>query len=153
MATLHEKQDGLLCPNCGCEHTYSVRSIEKTVRVGNDTVTLAVIAGVCQVWGEEALDDAATPVSTTRYNRCALALSNICKLLVMRISYVHNFPFTEPEEKEAIPCVAISKLCTTLHRLSPKMKFKQRRSNSCEKSAALPNHLRPTKLLSLRLSR
>jgi len=60
MATLHEKLDGLLCPNCGRENTYSVRSIEKTLRVGNDTVTVAVIAGVCQVCGEEALDDAAT---------------------------------------------------------------------------------------------
>jgi YgiT-type zinc finger domain-containing protein len=60
LATLAEKLEGLTCPNCGHENTYTIRQIDKTLRVGHDTVTVQVIAGVCSYCGEEALDDAAT---------------------------------------------------------------------------------------------
>ncbi len=60
MATLGEKLEGIVCPNCGHEDTYAIRQIDKTVRVGQDTVTVRIIAGVCSYCGEEALDDAAT---------------------------------------------------------------------------------------------
>ncbi len=60
MATLEEKLEGIICPTCGHENTYVVREIAKTLRVGQDTVTVRVVAGVCSFCGEEALDDTAT---------------------------------------------------------------------------------------------
>ena len=60
MATLAEKLAGLHCPRCGCEYTYVIRDVEYTVRVGHDTVTVTVTAGVCANCGETIFDSAAT---------------------------------------------------------------------------------------------
>lgn len=60
MTTLQELIDGLQCPRCGNIDTYIVRDIERTERVGNNTVSVALTVGECQVCGEQALDDLAT---------------------------------------------------------------------------------------------
>ena len=60
MATLTEKLEGLQCPRCGREDTYVAREVEHTERVGHDTVTVTITAGVCTNCGERALDSAAT---------------------------------------------------------------------------------------------
>lgn len=60
MATLAEKLEGLQCPRCGRENTYVAREVEHTERVGHDTVTVTITAGVCANCGERALDSAAT---------------------------------------------------------------------------------------------
>ncbi len=60
MATLEEKLVGLQCPRCGRENTYVPRDIEYTAKVGGNTVTMTVRAGVCTNCGEQLLDTAAT---------------------------------------------------------------------------------------------
>ncbi|HEX6796195.1 MAG TPA: YgiT-type zinc finger protein [Ktedonobacterales bacterium] len=60
MATLAEKLAGLQCPRCGREDTYAIRDVEYTARVGHDTVTVIVMAGVCTNCGETVFDSAAT---------------------------------------------------------------------------------------------
>jgi YgiT-type zinc finger domain-containing protein len=59
MATLAEKLEGLQCPRCGHEHTYVVRDVEHTEKVGHDTVTVTITVGVCTNCGEQALDSVA----------------------------------------------------------------------------------------------
>jgi YgiT-type zinc finger domain-containing protein len=60
MATLEEKLAGLQCPRCGRENTYVPREIEYTAKVGGNTVTVTIRAGVCTVCGEQLLDTTAT---------------------------------------------------------------------------------------------
>lgn len=60
MATLEEKLTGLQCPRCGKENTYVARDVEYTAKVGSDTVTVMIRAGVCSNCGEQLLDTAAT---------------------------------------------------------------------------------------------
>jgi YgiT-type zinc finger domain-containing protein len=60
MTGLVEKLDGLQCPRCGRDNTYVVREIEHTAKVGNNTVTVQIQAGVCTNCGEQLLDMQAT---------------------------------------------------------------------------------------------
>lgn len=59
MPSLAAMIEGLQCPRCGREDTYVIREIDHTERVGHNTVTVTVTAGVCTNCGETALDDAA----------------------------------------------------------------------------------------------
>lgn len=60
MPTLAELLEGLQCPRCGRENTYAIRTVEHTEKVGPDTVTVTVEAGVCTNCDERLLDSAAT---------------------------------------------------------------------------------------------
>ena len=60
MATLAEKLEGLQCPRCGRVDTYVIRDVEHTEKVGDNTVTVMITAGVCTNCWEQALDSAAT---------------------------------------------------------------------------------------------
>lgn len=60
MATLDEKLARLQCPRCGRKNTYVPRETEYTARVGDDTVTVTIRAGVCTNCGEQLLDTTAT---------------------------------------------------------------------------------------------
>lgn len=60
MPALEDLLEGLQCPRCGHENTYAPREIDFTTKVGNNTVTVTVTAGVCAVCGEQLLDTAAT---------------------------------------------------------------------------------------------
>jgi len=60
MATLEEKLTGLQCPRCGRENTYAPREVEYTAKVGGDTVTVTIRAGICTNCGGQLLDTAAT---------------------------------------------------------------------------------------------
>lgn len=60
MSTLEEKLAVLQCPRCGREGTYVPREIEYTAKVGSDTVTVMITAGVCTNCGEQLLDTVAT---------------------------------------------------------------------------------------------
>jgi len=60
MMTLKEKLAGLQCPRCGRENTYAPRDIEYTVKIGTDTVMVALRAGVCTNCSEHLLDTVAT---------------------------------------------------------------------------------------------
>jgi hypothetical protein len=59
MATLAELIAGLQCPRCGHDDTYVICNIERTERVGNNTLTIPLTVGECTICGEQALDDAA----------------------------------------------------------------------------------------------
>lgn len=60
MFTLEEKLTAVQCPRCGRVNTYVVRDIEFTAKVGTDTVTVPIRAGVCTNCGEQLLDSTAT---------------------------------------------------------------------------------------------
>lgn len=59
MTTLAELITDLHCPRCGHDDTYIIRDIERTERVGDDTITIPLTVGECTVCGERALDDVA----------------------------------------------------------------------------------------------
>lgn len=58
--TLAELLEGLHCPRCGRENTYVIRTIEHTEKVGLNTVTVTIEAGVCTNCDEHVLDATAT---------------------------------------------------------------------------------------------
>jgi YgiT-type zinc finger domain-containing protein len=60
MVARAELLEGLQCPRCGRKNTYVIRTIEDTEKVGPDTVTVSVEAGVCTTCDERLLDSAAT---------------------------------------------------------------------------------------------
>ncbi len=56
MPKLEDMIAGLQCPICGHVNTYEIRDVDVTFKVGGDTVTVTVRAGVCHVCGERAFD-------------------------------------------------------------------------------------------------
>ncbi len=85
MPKLDELLEGLQCPRCGHENTYVPRSVDFTAKVGNDTVTVRVIAGVCTNCGEQLLDSAATQKVSDAVRR--LQEGNISDLVHMGEAY------------------------------------------------------------------
>ena len=57
---LAELLEGVMCPRCGREDTYVIKTIEHTEKIGPDTVSILVEAGVCTNCDERLLDAAAT---------------------------------------------------------------------------------------------
>jgi YgiT-type zinc finger domain-containing protein len=60
MPQLEDMIANLQCPICGQINTYTIKDIDVTYKVGQDTVTVNVHAGVCAVCGEHAYDAAAS---------------------------------------------------------------------------------------------
>lgn len=56
MAQLEEMLEGLQCPICGHENSYHIADVDVTYKVGENTVTINIHAGVCQICGEHAYD-------------------------------------------------------------------------------------------------
>ena len=60
MPSLEEMIADLQCPICGHVNTYTLKDIDVPYKIGNDTVTVTVRAGVCSVCGEHAYNAAAS---------------------------------------------------------------------------------------------
>lgn len=58
---------GLQCPICGNVNSYRLRTIDKIVRVGDNTVIIPITVGQCDFCGEQIMDaDTTTKVFEAR---------------------------------------------------------------------------------------